>query len=159
MKIQKTNAARLLDRLKIEYDLIPYTVDENDLSAAHLAEDLGEDIRTVFKTLVLKGDKTGYFVCVVPGDADVDLKKAAKISGNKSATLIPMKDLVGVTGYLRGGCSPLAMKKKFTTFIHESARERERVYVSAGLRGLQLYLAPGDLARAAEAILADIVAV
>lgn len=158
MKIQKTNAARLLDRLKIAYDLIPYTVDEADLSAAHLAEDLGEDIRTVFKTLVLKGDKLGYFVCVVPGDADVDLKKAAKISGNKSAALIPMKDLVPVTGYVRGGCSPLAMKKTFTTFIHESALTHERIYVSAGLRGLQLYLAPGDLVCASGATLADIVA-
>lgn len=159
MKIRKTNAARFLDRLHIPYDLIPYTVDENDLSAAHLAAELGEDISAVFKTLVLTGDKTGYFVCVVPGDANVDLKKAARVSGNKSAALIPMKDLVGVTGYVRGGCSPLAMKSFFTTFIHESARRHKRVYVSAGLRGAQLYLAPDDLVRAAKAVLADIAAV
>lgn len=159
MKAHKTNAARQLDREKVGYELIPYTVDENDLSAAHLAADLNEDITAVFKTLVLKGDKTGYFVCVVPGDADVDLKKAAKVSGNKNAALIPMKDLVSVTGYMRGGCSPLAMKKFFTTFIHESALEKERVYVSAGQRGLQLRLAPEDLVRAAGAVVADIVAV
>jgi Cys-tRNA(Pro)/Cys-tRNA(Cys) deacylase len=106
---------------------------------------------------VLRGDKTGYFVCVVPGDADVDLKKAAKLSGDKSAALIPMKDLLGVMGYLRGGCSPLAMKKIFPTFIHESARNHARIYVSARLRGLQLHLVSNDLARAANATLADIV--
>ncbi|CAK7055472.1 MAG: Cys-tRNA(Pro)/Cys-tRNA(Cys) deacylase YbaK [Desulfovibrio sp.] len=159
MKAHKTNAARLLDRLKIAYDLIPYAVDESDLSAAHLAATLGEDVAAVFKTLVLKGDKTGHFVCVVPGDTDVDLKKAAKVSGNKNAALIPMKDLIPVTGYMRGGCSPLAMKKKFTTFIHHSVTDHARVYVSAGQRGLQLFLTPADLVAAAEAVVADIVTV
>lgn len=159
MKAQKTNAARLLDRLKIPYALVSYPVDPNDLSAAHLADSLGENIGAIFKTLVLKGDKTGYFVCVVPGDADADLKKAALVSGNKSAALIPMKDLVDVTGYMRGGCSPLAMKKSFTTFLHKSALERERIYVSGGVRGVQLFLAPADLVRAAQALIADIAAV
>jgi len=158
MKVHKTNAARLLDRAKIAYELIPYTVDENDLSAGHLAVQLGQDIDRVFKTLVLKGDKEGYFVCVVPGDAEVDLKKAAKASGNKSAAMIPMKDLVAVTGYMRGGCSPLGMKKAFPTYLHETAQLHDFIYVSAGQRGLQLLLAPGDLADVASASLADLVA-
>lgn len=157
VKIHKTNAARLLDKAKIPYDLIPYEVDEDDLSARHLADQLGQDIERIFKTLVLKGDKTGYFVCVVPGDAETDLKKAAKVSGNKSALMIPMKDLVSVTGYMRGGCSPLGMKKSFPTFIHESARKHGGIYVSAGQRGLQILLAPDDLIRASGAKLADIV--
>lgn len=110
MKIQKTNAARLLDQQKIKYELIPYQVDESDLSAVHIAEQLSEPIECVFKTLVLKGDKSGYFVCVIPGDKEVDLKKAAKASGNKSCAMIPMKELLPVTGYIRGGCSPLGMK-------------------------------------------------
>ena len=156
MKVSKTNAARFLDRLKTPYELIPYTVDEADLSAQHLADQLGQDIRRVFKTLVLKGDKTGYFVCVVPGDVEVDLKKAARVSGNKSAAMIPMKDLIAVTGYMRGGCSPLAMKKPFPTYIDESVAEHESVYVSAGLRGLQLMLAPEELVRAVGADVADL---
>lgn len=112
-KVEKTNAARLLDRAKIAYELVPYRVDEEHLAATHVAEQLGEDIETVFKTLVLKGDRTGYFVCVVPGDHEVDLKAAAKISANKKADLIPMKELLPVTGYIRGGCSPIGMKKAF----------------------------------------------
>ena len=110
--INKTNAARLLDKAKIKYELVPYEVDENDLAATHIATQLDEDIRQVFKTLVLKGDKTGYFVCVVPGDAEVDLKKAAKVSGNKKVDLIPMKELLPTTGYIRGGCSPVGMKNR-----------------------------------------------
>lgn len=157
MKIQKTNAARLLDRAKVPYELVPYAVDENDLSAAHLAAQLGQDLKRIFKTLVLRGDRSGYFVCLVPGGDEVDLKKAAKVSGNKSCALIPMKDLQAVTGYLRGGCSPLGMKKQFPTFIHQSALEHSLVYVSAGQRGLQIYLAPSDLAAAAGAEFADLV--
>ena len=157
MKERKTNAARLLDRVKIEYELVPYPVDENDLSAAHLAAQLGQDIERVFKTLVLRGDKTGFFVCVVPGDTAVDLKKAAKLSGNKSAAMIPLKDLVTVTGYLRGGCSPLGMKKAFPTYIHESAQAHAAIYVSAGQRGLQLLLSPVDLGKAIGATFGDIV--
>ena len=116
-KIPKTNAARLLGAARIDFELIPYKFDENDLAATHVAEELGEDIERVFKTLVLHGDRTGYFVCVVPGDCEVDLKKAAAISGNKKAEMIPMKDLLGVTGYIRGGCSPVGMKKPFPTFF------------------------------------------
>ena len=145
MKIEKTNAARILDKAKIKYDLIPYDVDEDDLSAVHVAAQLHEPIDKVFKTLVLHGDKTGYFVCVIPGGEEVDLKKAAAISGNKNCRMIPMKELLPVTGYIRGACSPVGMKKHFPTFIHETCRDFEQVYVSAGKRGLQLMLAPADL--------------
>ena len=103
MKIEKTNAARLLDRAGIGYELVPYTVDEEHLAATHVAEQLGEPIECVFKTLVLRGDRTGLFVCVVPGDHEVDLKAAARVSGNKKADLIPMKELLTSTGYVRGG--------------------------------------------------------
>lgn len=157
MKIAKTNAVRLLDRLGIRYSLASYPVDESDLSARHLADTLGLDIARIFKTLVLRGDKTGHIVCVIPGGDELDLKKAAKVSGNKSAAMIPMKDLQAVTGYVRGGCSPLAMKKAFPTFVHESALAHDSIYVSAGQRGLQINLAPGDLITAAAAKTAALV--
>ncbi len=155
-KIEKTNAARLLDRAKIAYELIPYEVDENDLAATHVAAQLGEDIACVFKTLVLKGDRSGYFVCVVPGDHEVDLKAAAKVSGNKKCDLIPMKELLGVTGYIRGGCSPIGMKKQFPTYVHVSATEHQYIYISAGVRGLQIRIAPSDLLSFVGAQTADI---
>ena len=144
-KIDKTNAARLLDRAKIAYELVPYTVDENNLAATHVAEELGEDIATVFKTLVLKGDRTGYFVCVIPGDKEVDLKAAARVSGNKKADLIPMKELLPTTGYIRGGCTPIGMKKPFPTFIHSTCLEHDTIFISAGVRGLQIAISPNDL--------------
>lgn len=146
-KPEKTNAARLLDRAGIAYELIPYTVDENDLAATHVAAELGEDIATVFKTLVLRGDRTGHFVCVVPGDMEVDLKAAARVSGNKKCDLIPMKELLPVTGYIRGGCSPVGMRKPFRTFIHSSCADLPFIYISAGVRGLQIRIAPDDLLR------------
>ena len=155
-RIEKTNAARLLDRAKIAYELIPYLVDEEHLAATHVAEQLGEDIACVFKTLVLKGDRTGYFVCVVPGDHEVDLKAAAKVSGNKKVDQIPMKELLPVTGYIRVGCSPIGMKKAFPTYIHASASEHPFIYISAGVRGLQLKLAPADLAAYVRAAFAEI---
>ena len=145
MKTDKTNAARILDKAKIKYDLIPYEVNEDDLSAVHVAAQLNEPIEKVFKTLVLKGDKTGYFVCIIPGGEEVDLKKAASLSGNKKSELIPMKELLPITGYIRGACSPVGMKKHFSTFIHETCLDFEQVYVSAGNRGLQLMIAPTDL--------------
>jgi len=145
MKINKTNVARLLDKAKIAYELIPYEVDEKDLSAVHVAASLGEDIEQVFKTLILHGDKTGYFVCVIPGEHEVDLKLAAKVSGNKKCDLIPMKELLPLTGYIRGGCSPIGMKKAFPTYIHETCLQFPYIYISAGQRGLQLKLNPEDL--------------
>lgn len=150
-KIQKTNAARLLDKAKVAYELVPYPVDEEHLDAQHIADELGENISQVFKTLVLQGDKNGYFVCILPGDKEVDLKLAAKVSGNKSCDLIPMKDLLPLTGYIRGGCTAIGMKKSFPTFIHESCLEYDQIFVSAGQRGLQLKLAPKDLIAQARA--------
>ncbi|MBE6203645.1 MAG: Cys-tRNA(Pro) deacylase [Rikenellaceae bacterium] len=155
-KIDKTNAARLLDKAKIAYSLIPYTVDENNLAATHVAEELGEDIATVFKTLVLRGDRTGLFVCVIPGDHEVDLKAAARISANKKADLIAMKELLPTTGYIRGGCSPIGMKKPLPTYIHSSCLEHERIYISAGVRGLQIAIAPNDLINYVGATVAEI---
>lgn len=143
--INKTNAARLLDKAKISYELIPYEVDENDLAATHVAESLGEPIEMVYKTLVLRGDRNGHFVCVIQGDKEVDLKLAAKVSGNKKCDLIPMKELLPTTGYIRGGCTPIGMKKLFPTFIDESCLEFDYIYISAGQRGLQLRLSPTDL--------------
>lgn len=150
-KINKTNAARLLDKAKVQYELIPYEVDENDLSCVHVADSLGENIECVFKTLVLQGDKSGYFVCVIPGEHEVDLKLAAKVSGNKKCDLIPMKELLPLTGYIRGGCSPIGMKKAFPTYIHSTCLDFPFIYISAGQRGLQLKLAPNDLIREAKA--------
>ena len=146
-KIEKTNAARLLDRAGIKYNLIPYEFDENDLAAQHVAESLGQDIARVFKTLVLHGDKTGHIVCVVPGNCEVELKALAKASGNKKVEMIAMKDLLQVTGYIRGGCSPVGMKKSFPTYFHSTAMDFDTIYVSAGVRGLQIEIAPCELVK------------
>ena len=145
MALQKTNAARLLDAAGIPYTLVPYEVDEEHLEASHVAEQLGEDLDRVFKTLVLRGDKNGLFVCVMPGSLEVDLKVAARISGNKSCAMIHVKELLPLTGYIRGGCSPIGMKKPLPTFIHESALLYDSIYVSAGVRGLQICMAPQAL--------------
>lgn len=155
-KIEKTNAARLLDKAGISYKLIPYEFDENDLAAQHVADSLGQDIARVFKTLVLHGDRTGHIVCVVPGNGEVDLKALAKASGNKKVEMIAMRDLLGVTGYIRGGCSPVGMKKRFPTFFHTTALDFDTIYVSAGVRGLQLEIAPSDLIGFVGASVADV---
>ena len=157
-KIDKTNAARLLDKAKVAYRLIPYTVDEDNLAATHVAEELGEDIATVFKTLVLRGDRAGLFVCVIPGDKEVDLKAAARVSGNKKADLIAMKELLPTTGYIRGGCSPIGMKKPLPTFIHSTCLEHKRIYISAGVRGLQIAISPADLVDYVGATVSELVA-
>ncbi len=144
-KIPKTNAARLLEAAGVQFDLIPYEVDEQNLDAGHVAAQLGEPLETVFKTLVLRGDRNGLFVCVMPGDMEVDLRTAARISGNKSAAMIHVRELQPLTGYIRGGCSPIGMKKSFPTYIYESALLYDYIYVSAGVRGLQLRIRPEDL--------------
>ena len=153
--IEKTNAARLLDRAGIAYNLIPYEFDESDLAASHVAQSLGEPIERVFKTLVLHGDKNGYLVCVVPGNTEVDLKALAKASGNKKTEMIPMKDLLSVTGYIRGGCSPIGMKKKYPTYIHSTALGFDSIFISAGVRGLQLQLSPSELISFTNATVGD----
>ena len=157
VKIEKTNAARLLDRAKIAYELIPYRVDEEHLAATHVAEQLGEDVAAVFKTLVLRGDRTGHFVCVVPGDHEVDLKAAARSVGEKSVAMIHVADINKVTGYVRGGCSPVGMKKQYTTVFDESVLSQPKVYVSGGRIGTQVCCAPADLIKAAWATTAKII--
>ena len=157
-KIDKTNAARLLDKAKVAYELVPYTVDENNLAATHVAEELGEDIAMVFKTLVLRGDRAGLFVCVIPGDKEVDLKAAARVSGNKKADLIAMKELLPTTGYIRGGCSPIGMKKPLPTFIHATCLEHERIYIISGVRGWQIAISPADLIAYIGATVSELVA-
>ncbi len=154
--MNKTNAARILDKEGISYSLTEYEVDENDLSAIHVAAQLGQDIGQVFKTLVLRGDKTGLFVCVIPGAEEVDLKKAAKASGNKSAAMIHVKELLGYTGYIRGGCSPIGMKKKYPTYIDEQCILYDEIYISAGVRGMQIKLAPDDLIRIADCTVCEL---
>jgi Cys-tRNA(Pro)/Cys-tRNA(Cys) deacylase len=156
MKINKTNAARLLDKAGIAYELIPYTVDENNLAVDHVAHELGENIEQVFKTLVLRGDRTGIFVCVVPGHTEVNLKRAAKLSGNKSAEMIAMKELLPTTGYIRGGCSPIGLKKPFPIYLHPSCMQFDYIYISAGVRGLQIKISPADLAAYTHATLGDV---
>jgi Cys-tRNA(Pro)/Cys-tRNA(Cys) deacylase len=156
-KTQKTNAARLLDSKKISYQLIAYEVDETDLSAIHVAAQLDEPIDIVFKTLVLRGDKNGVFVCIIPADAEVNLKTAAKIAGNKNCDLIPMKDILLITGYIRGGCSPIGMKKSFPTYIHKTCLQFPYIYVSAGMRGLQIKITPADLINASNATVCELI--
>ena len=140
--MQKTNVMRMLDKAKIQYTTAEYEVDESDLSGTHIAAVTGMNPETVFKTLVARGDKTGHCVFCIPCHMEVDLKKAAKVTGNKKVEFLPLKELLPTTGYIRGGCSPIGMKKKFPTFIHESARNFETISVSGGMRGLQVILSP-----------------
>ena len=154
--MKKTNAARLLDAKSISYELTEYEVDESDLSATTLAKKIGQNIEQIFKTLVLRGDKTGVFVAVIPGNAEVDLKKASKISENKSCTMVQQKELLPLTGYIRGGCSPLGMKKPYPIYIHETCVLFDFIFVSAGQRGLQLKINPMDLIKVTCAIVCDI---
>lgn len=142
----KTNAMRILDKAGIPYATKEYEVDENDLSGSHAADTMGVDHGSVFKTLVLKGGKQGYLVCCIPVDEELDLKKTAKAVGDKKVEMIPVKDLQSVTGYIRGGCSPIGMKKQFPTLIEESAHLFSQIAVSGGLRGHQIILSPEVLA-------------
>jgi Cys-tRNA(Pro)/Cys-tRNA(Cys) deacylase len=155
--MKKTNVVRLLDAKFISYELIEYEVDETDLSATTLAKKIGEDIELIFKTLVLRGDKTGIFVCVIPGNAEVDLKKAAKISGNKNCAMVHQKELLPLTGYIRGGCSPLGMKKPYPTYIHKTCQLFDSIFVSAGQRGLQFKINPEDLIKVTGSMVCDLV--
>lgn len=156
-KIDKTNAARLLDQAGISYRLVPYAVDEQHLEAQHVADELGEDINRVFKTIVMQGERTGHFVCVVPGNCEIDLKKAARAAGDKKADLIAMRELLPLTGYIRGGCSPIGMRKPFPTFYHTTALDFNPIYVSAGVRGLQLEINPADLIAYTDGTVTDLV--
>ncbi len=143
--MNKTNAMRQLDAAKIKYEVCEYTVDENDLSGTHIADEIGLPYPMVFKTIVTKGDKTGYTVFCIPCDREINLKEAAAATGNKKIEPLHVRDLLGVTGYIRGGCSPIGMKKKFPTFFDESALEHEKITVSSGTRGMQLLLKTDEL--------------
>ncbi|MCT4599833.1 MAG: Cys-tRNA(Pro) deacylase [Marinifilaceae bacterium] len=155
--MKKTNAVRILDKKKIKYELIPYEVDEKDLGAIHVAEQLNEPVEQVFKTLVLEGNKTGNFVCLIPGAEELNLKKAAKISGNKKCDLIPLKTVLPTTGYIRGGCTPIGMKKNFPTYIHNTCLDFPFIYISAGVRGMQIKIDPKDLLKVVKIDVYDII--
>lgn len=152
----KTNAMRLLDAAHIAYEPKAYEVDENDLSGLHIARDIGLDPDIVFKTLVARGDKTPFCVFCIPSAYELDLKKCAKASGNKRVELLAVKELLSVTGYIRGGCSPIGMKKPFPTYLDETALLFDRITVSAGVRGCQLFLDPNELIAYLGAGLADL---
>ena len=136
----KTNAMRMLSAAKIPFEALEYTVDENDLSGVHIAEQIGYPLEQVFKTLVARGDKTGPLVFCIPCAEELDLRRVAAITGNKKIEMIAVKDLLGLTGYIRGGVSPIGMKKKFPTWVDESALEHDKITVSSGTRGAQLLL-------------------
>ena len=153
----KTNVMRLLDAANISYESTEYEVDEKDLSGSHAADMMGADHDTIFKTLVLKGEKTGYLVCCIPVDEELDLKKVAKAAHDKKVEMIPMKDLLPLTGYIRGGCSPIGMKKKFPLYIEETAILFEKIAVSAGQRGVQILLSPNDLCAYTEGSFAPLI--
>lgn len=152
-----TNVMRLLDKAGIPYETGEYEYDESDLSGVHAAAVLGFDPDMVFKTLVLHGDKKGYFVCVIPVACEVDLKKAAAVTGDKKCDLIAVKELLPLTGYIRGGCSPVGMKKQFPTYIDEMAQLQEKISVSAGQRGVQVILSPEALLNYIGASYADLI--
>lgn len=153
----KTNVLRLLDKQQIPYDTISYVVDESDLSGIHVAAQLNEPTEQVFKTLVTHCDRKKYFVFCIPVAEELDLKKAAKLVHEKKLEMLPVKDLQAVTGYIRGGCSPIGMKKQFPTYIDETAILFDKIFVSAGIRGLQVILSPNDLATYISASFQDLV--
>lgn len=157
MKNKKTNAARILDRLKIDYEIKNYEVDVDDLSAVHVAESTGMDVKMVFKTLVCRGDKNGVLMACIPGDGELDLKALAAVSGNKRVEMVHLKEVLELTGYIRGGCSPLGAKKNYPVYLNETCRNYEKIAVSAGIRGQQLILSPGDLIRAVNAVVANLI--
>ena len=154
--MKKTNAMRILDSKKIDYSVREYEVNENDLGAVAVAAKTGVDIDRIYKTLVLSGDRSGYIVACIPGASEVNLKALAKVSGNKRVEMIPMKDLEKITGYIRGGCSPVGMKKGFPTFLDADADTHERIVISGGRRGVQIELAPKDLMKICRGITGEI---
>ena len=152
----KTNAMRQLDAAKIPYEVKTYEVDESDLSGTHIADQIGLPYEQVFKTIVTRGDKTGYLVFCIPCHKEIDLKAAAIVTGNKKIEPVAVKELLGLTGYIRGGCSPIGMKKKFPTYFDKSAENEERITLSAGVRGMQLLLRREDIVRMTAGVLVDV---
>ncbi|EGP5067758.1 Cys-tRNA(Pro) deacylase [Enterococcus faecium] len=155
-KIVKTNAIRMVEQKKIPYTEHEYEWDENHLSASSVAEQLPESQSRIFKTLVAVGNMTGPLVAVIPGEAELNLKKLAKVSGNKKVEMLHLKDLEATTGYIRGGCSPIGMKKLFPTYLDQIAENYDQIIVSAGRRGLQMELAPQDICALTSGQFADI---
>ncbi len=147
-KLKKTNAARILDELHINYELKDYPVDEEHLDAVHVAKEVGMPPEQVFKTLCVRGDKTGVIFAVIPGNGELDLKALARVSGNKRCEMVHLKEVLPLTGYIRGGCSPLGAKKDYPVFMDETCWLFDRIAISAGLRGMQILAAPEDLVRA-----------
>jgi Cys-tRNA(Pro)/Cys-tRNA(Cys) deacylase len=155
--MSKTNAIRILEARNIPHTVHSYEVDEEDLSGTTVAHKIGAREETVFKTLVALGDKNGINVFCIPVTEELNLKKAASASGNKSIEMVKVKDLFALTGYIRGGCSPVGMKKDYPTFIEETAQLFEKIYVSAGVRGMQVCLSPHDLQKITQAVFADLI--
>ena len=153
---KKTNAARILDRMGIGYELKEYPVDVNDLSAVNVAAKVGMPVQQVFKTLVARGDKNGVLMACIPGDGELDLKALAAASGNKKTEMVHLKEVLGLTGYIRGGCSPLGAKKEYPVYLDKSAENWEIIAISAGKRGEQIMLAPADLIQAVHAVVTKI---
>ena len=154
---KKTNAARKLDELKIEYKIVEYPVDEEHLDAIHVAQEVGMPPAQVFKTLCVRGDKNGVMFAVIPGDGELDLKALAKVSGNKRAELVALKEVLPLTGYIRGGCSPLGAKKNYPVYMDASCNNWPEIAISAGQRGMQLVAAPSDLQRATNATVVSLI--
>lgn len=154
---KKTNAARKLDELKIDYQLIEYTVDEEHLDAVHVAQEVGMPAAQGFKTLCVRGDKNGVMFAVIPGNGELDLKALAKVSGNKRAELVALKEVLPLTGYIRGGCSPLGAKKNYPVYMDESSNMWSQIAISAGQRGMQILASPKDLQRATNATVAALI--
>ena len=154
---KKTNAARKLDELKIEYKIVEYPVDEEHLDAIHVAQEVGMPPAQVFKTLCVRGDKNGVMFAVIPGDGELDLKALAKVSGNKRAELVALKEVLPLTGYIRGGCSPLGAKKNYPVYMDVSCNNWPEIAISAGQRGMQLVVAPADLQRATNATVVPLI--
>jgi Cys-tRNA(Pro)/Cys-tRNA(Cys) deacylase len=143
--MKKTNAARFLDSLRIDYKLLEYEIDESDLSAESVAKKVDLPLEQVFKTLVARGDKTGVLMACIPGNAELDLKAMATVSGNKKVEMVPMKEIQQLTGYIRGGVSPIGTKKHYPIFLDESAMRFPSISISAGARGSQIFISPDDL--------------
>ena len=154
---KKTNAARKLEELKIEYKIVEYPVDEEHLDAIHVAQEVGMPPAQVFKTLCVRGDKNGVMFAVIPGDGELDLKALAKVSGNKRAELVALKEVLPLTGYIRGGCSPLGAKKNYPVYMDASCNNWPEIAISAGQRGMQLVAAPADLQRATNATVVPLI--
>lgn len=154
--MSKTNAIRIIESKNIPHSVFTYDVNEDELDALSVANKIGADYDSVFKTLVTQGDKTGITVFCIPAGSELDLKKAAAVSSNKKVEMIKMKELLPLTGYIRGGCSPIGMKKHYPTYIDETAQLFDEIFVSAGMRGMQVKLAPSDLAMLSDAAFADL---